>query len=116
MKFSIIIPILNEEKNIRKLSLLIQKNLKKETYEVIFVDDNSSDNSKNEFNKIKNNKFYFITRKEKKKDLSKSCLLGIKKSKFNNIVIMDGDLQHRPSCLKNMIYFKKKETFHLNWS
>ena len=45
-KLSIIIPILNEEENISILTQKINFYLKKIKYEIIFVDDNSSDNSK----------------------------------------------------------------------
>ena len=38
-ELSIIIPIYNEEKNIKKLSNLIKKNLKIKKFEIIFVDD-----------------------------------------------------------------------------
>jgi glycosyltransferase involved in cell wall biosynthesis len=37
---SIIIPVLNEKKNIKKLIFLIKKYLKNFKYEIIFVDDN----------------------------------------------------------------------------
>ena len=43
--YSIIIPVLNEEKNIYKLTLKIKKYCKNYNYEVIFVDDNSLDGS-----------------------------------------------------------------------
>jgi glycosyltransferase involved in cell wall biosynthesis len=47
IKFSIVIPIFNEAKNIVKLSNLIRRELnKKFIYEIIFVDDNSQDGSK----------------------------------------------------------------------
>ena len=42
---SVIIPILNEKNNILPLTLKIIKNLKKFKFEIIFVDDNSSDGS-----------------------------------------------------------------------
>jgi len=109
MKYSIVIPIYNESNNITKLSNLIKKYLKNKKYEVIFVDDNSKDQTQNELKKLKYTNFKFIIRK-KKRDLSQSCVDGIKMSSFKNIVIMDGDLQHHPSCLLNMIkqYEKKK--------
>ena len=105
MSFSIIIPILNESKNINKLTYLI-KILKK--FEIIFVDDNSSDSSLSILKKIQNKNIRYIVRK-KERDLSKSCVEGIKNSKYENIVIMDGDLQHKPSCLKKMIKIYLKD-------
>jgi dolichol-phosphate mannosyltransferase len=109
---SIIIPILNEEKNIKKLNALIYLNLKSIKFEIIFVDDNSSDNSKNILKKICKQFKYtsYIIRKNKIKDLSQSCFAGIIKSKYKNILIMDGDLQHHPKYIIKMlkIFYKKK--------
>ena len=104
-KYSIIIPTFNEKKNIFILIKRIKKFLKKNNYEIIVVDDNSYDGSITVFNKIKNKerKFSFYIRREKKRDLSKSIILGIKKSKFNNLIIMDGDLQHNPKYLPILI-------------
>ena len=110
--FSIIIPTYNEKKNIRVLVNKISKFLNKQNHEIIVVDDNSLDGSLNEFYNIKkvNKKFSFYIRKEKEKDLSKSILYGIKKSKYNNLIIMDGDLQHNPKYLPLLtkIFLKKK--------
>ena len=113
--YSIIIPVLNEEKNIYKLTLKIKKYCKNYNYEVIFVDDNSLDGSQKILQslskKFKNINFHI--RKEKKKDLSASIILGIKKSKYNSIVVMDGDLQHDPKYLPNIfdIYNKNNPDF-----
>jgi|LakMenE18May11ns_1017448.scaffolds.fasta_scaffold9825773_2 dolichol-phosphate mannosyltransferase len=110
--FSIILPVLNEEKNIEKLISLIKKYLKNYKYELIFVDDNSTDNTKKIITSYvsKNIKYYLRT---KNKDLTLSCFLGIQKSKYQNIIIMDSDLQHHPRYLSRMIdlFFKKKLDF-----
>ena len=45
-KLSLIIPVLNEEKNVYLLTKKIIHNIKKIKYEIIFVDDNSFDNTK----------------------------------------------------------------------
>lgn len=103
-KFSIIIPVLNESKNIEKLTKKIFNLFNKFENEIIFVDDNSFDDSKKIFIKLKKKykKFNFILRKNKKKDLSKSCMEGFEKAKYQNIVVMDGDLQHDPKYLNKM--------------
>ena len=109
---SIIIPIFNECKNLRKLTKLLKFNLKIKNYEVIFVDDDSFDGSLDVLKDIKkkNKKFHFILRKDKPRDLTKSCFLGIKKSKFQNILIMDGDLQHDPKDINKLINSFKKNS------
>lgn len=111
-KFSIVLPVLNEGNNIKKLILLIKLYLKNYKYELIFVDDNSSDNTKKIIKKYISNKIKYFLRK-KNNDLTLSCFLGIQKSKYQNIIIMDSDLQHHPRYLPKMIslYFKRKLDF-----
>ena len=108
MNYSIIIPIFKEKKNLLKLMYRLNKNLKsmKLKYEVIFIDDNSQDGSFELFKKIKKNMKFYI-RKENPKDLSKSVLYGFKKARFNNLVVMDGDLQHKPNDLIKLIHHFK---------
>ena len=110
--FSIILPVLNEEKNIKKLIFLLKKYLKNFKYEIIFVDDNSTDKTKTIVKNFisKNIKYYL---RISNKDLTLSCFLGILKSKYANIIIMDSDLQHHPKYLPQIInlYFKKKLDF-----
>ena len=105
-KFSIIIPILNEEKNIISLVNQIKKNLTeyKDNYELIFVDDSSEDNSRILINNlIKKNKFIKLIHRIEERDLSKSCILGFKNANSEIISVMDGDLQHSPKDLKKML-------------
>ena len=110
-KFSIIIPILNEKKNIPILVDRIKNSLNKFNYEIIFVDDNSKDGSDKILYLLskKNSNLKYLIRKGKKKDLSQSCLEGIKKATSEIIIIMDGDLQHDPKNIKNMIYELHKD-------
>ena len=50
-----------------------------------------------------NRNIKYIIRKERKIDLSKSCILGFENSLFDNILVMDGDLQHDPSNINKLI-------------
>lgn len=104
MKVSIILPTLNEEKNIKKIVYSINKKFK-ENFEIIFVDDNSDDNTQKEIIKIakkfKNIKYKF----RKKRNLSTAFLDGLKISTAENILLMDSDLQHSPKNIKK-IYSK----------
>jgi dolichol-phosphate mannosyltransferase len=123
---SIIIPVYNEVENIMPLFVKLNKlklNIKKE---IIFVDDNSNDGSGKLLNYLKKkNKIKYLIRK-KKKDLMQSCFLGINNSKYENCVVMDGDLQHDPKyiiplynkfknnydigvCIRNFSKLKKNE-------
>ena len=108
-KLSIVIPILNENKNILPLTLSLINNLKKFDYEIIFVDDNSQDNSKKVLRLLKKKyKFFKPIIRKKSRDLSKSCFNGIEKAKYSNILIMDGDLQHDPKYINKMFNIYKK--------
>jgi dolichol-phosphate mannosyltransferase len=111
-KFSIILPVLNEEKNIEKLIFLISKYLKGYIFEVIFIDDNSSDKTREVIQKYISKKIKYILRTSNH-DLTLSCFLGIQKSKYKNIIIMDSDLQHDPKYLPKIVnlYFLKKLDF-----
>ena len=110
MKFSIIIPIFNEKNNILTLSSKLFSNLKNYKYEVIFVDDSSSDGSEKILLKLnkKYKNFKVIFRKRKPRDLAKSCGEGFAKSKYNNLIVMDGDLQHNPIYIPKMLSIYKK--------
>jgi dolichol-phosphate mannosyltransferase len=108
-KLSLIIPILNEEKNIIPLTKRIIQNLKKIKYEIIFVDDGSTDNSQLKLKVLKKKyKFFRPILRNKKKDLTQSCFDGVRQSKFENILVMDGDLQHDPKYIKKMFKIYKK--------
>ena len=52
-KFSIVIPVYNEGKNLGILIPKIYKELKKEKFELIIVDDNSTDNTATLIKKFK---------------------------------------------------------------
>jgi len=108
---SIIIPIYNESKNILTLYSKLKKIKIKTKKEIIFVDDNSNDGSHIILGNLKK-KIRYILRKEKKRDLMQSYFLGIKKSKFDTCVIIDGDLQHNPKYIAGL-YNKYKKNFDL---
>ena len=115
MNFSIVIPVLNEKKNLPVLIYKILNTLKKRKYEIIIVDDSSNDGSEELLlklqKKIKNLKV--IIRKNKIRDLSKSCAEGFEKSKYDQILVMDGDLQHNPKYIPHMI--KKMKEFNVDF-
>ena len=107
-KFTIVIPVYNEAKNLRTLITEIYKQLKKRDFELIIVDDNSNDGTIKILKSFKKKNFKFIIRKSNR-DLSKSCILGFKKAKYKNIIVMDGDLQHKPKDIKKFLYIFYKD-------
>ena len=100
---SIVIPVLNESNNIKFLTNKIIENLKDIKYEIIFVDDSSTDSSY-KILKLLQKKYHFFNPifRKKDRDLTQSCFEGIRKSKFDKILIMDGDMQHDPKYILPM--------------
>ena len=107
-KFTIVIPVYNEAKNLRILIPKIYQELKNIKFELIIVDDNSNDDTSRVLKKFNKKNLNYIIRKSER-DLSKSCILGFRKARYKNIIVMDGDLQHKPSDIKKFLH-----VFHKN--
>jgi len=106
---SIIIAVKNEENNIQPLVESL-KNLEwqQDNFEVIFIDDNSTDKTMKEIEKsingLKNHKIISLSEFEiggKRNALTK----GIESAQFENIVITDADCRPEPNWLN--LYSKK---------
>ena len=105
MKISIIIPVFNEEGSLRELYLQITDSIKVyKEYEIVFIDDGSSDESKiiiqkmiEEDNKVKLISFF--------RNFGKSAALceGFKYASGDVIVTMDADLQDDPNEIPALI-------------
>lgn len=105
MKTIIIIPTLNEKKNIKSLVKKIIKINNK--FDLLFVDDNSTDGTRTDiikFNK-KNKKIKFIFRKKKYGvgSAHKEALLYAYKQKYNIAITMDADGTHDPKYIPKLI-------------
>lgn len=104
---SIILPTLNERENIKILIPQIVQTLTEHDYayfEIIMVDDNSSDNTYEEA--VTLTKTYSQLKPFKRShpdDLGKAILFGISKSKGEIIVGMDADGNHNPKILPNIL-------------
>tara|TARA_Y100000591_G_scaffold224420_1_gene195541 strand:+ start:544 stop:1497 length:954 start_codon:yes stop_codon:yes gene_type:complete len=104
---SIIIPSFNEEENIKELYERIIKILdviKINNYEIIFVENGSTDNSLSilkEINAI-NNKVKIISF-SRNFGYQNAILAGLKYSKKDYACILDGDLQDPPETIKDFI-------------
>ena len=105
MEFSLILPTYNESENILKIIKKSNKILKKQfnkAFEIIIIDDNSQDGTKEILKKIKNENIKIIFRNSKL-GLGSAYKEGFKLSKGNLIGIMDSDGSHSPSNLIKMI-------------
>lgn len=97
---SIIVPVKNEEKNVTELHSLLKKNLRDFKYQLIFIDDGSTDGTYKELQKLKD-----ITLLKLRKNYGKSTALmhGIKHAKGDLILMMDGDLEDKPDQIGKFV-------------
>lgn len=106
---SIILPTFNEEENIASLILEIKRYLKNYRYEIIVVDDNSTDGTQRviKINFLKDERIKLLIRK-KNRGLAYSILNGIKSSQGNYILVMDTDFNHHPKDIPLLLKQRKK--------
>ena len=105
---SIIIPLRNEIDNLENIKDDFNKNLKNINFEVILVNDFSSDETFQKANEIAKGNKNFKVFDNKKKGLGGAINLGIKKTIGDYICIMMADLSDDFNDLKNY-YFKIKD-------
>ncbi|MDN3654983.1 glycosyltransferase family 2 protein [Ferruginibacter paludis] len=99
---SIIIPVYNEEENIHLLCNELVLHCGRD-YEVIFVNDGSTDNTLAEIEKIiNNNKCFKCLSLSRNFGHQNALMAGMAHAAGQKIIIMDGDLQHPPLLIPLM--------------
>lgn len=105
MNISVVIPLLNEEESLPELSQWIEKvmNANGFTYEIIFIDDGSTDNSWNTILDLqdKNSNIRGI---KFRRNYGKSAALnvGFEATKGDVVITMDADLQDSPDEIPDL--------------
>jgi undecaprenyl-phosphate 4-deoxy-4-formamido-L-arabinose transferase len=103
-EISIIIPVFNSSENLNELSAQIAENLKHTDYELVFVNDSSTDESWKIITQI-----IEMDQRVAGVNLRKNCgqdnsiLAGLRNSSGDFVVIMDDDLQHSPADILILI-------------
>ena len=104
---SVIVPLLNEEESLRELFTLIQETMQrmKKSYEIIFVDDGSSDRSFEVLTALHNEYPNIIKAIRFRRNFGKSAALsaGFKEAQGEYIITMDADLQDDPNEIPSLI-------------
>ena len=106
----VIIPTYNEALNVSIIHKRIREN--NQISEILFVDDNSPDNTSEVVNEIiKNDKKVFILKREKKMGIGSAHKDGFKWAKkkgYKYVTTIDSDLSHDPNLIREMIKNLKK--------
>lgn len=110
--YSVILPVFNELENLKILLPEISKRLDGKIFEIIIVDDNSPDGTKEYFKQTPAN-IKYINRENKEPSLGASVGDGILNSSYVNIILMDSDLSHRAEFLADLIIQKEKNNIDL---
>ncbi len=101
---SVVVPVFNEEGNVRELHKEILEVCKKENYkfEIIFVDDGSKDKTPEICKELKPLKYIRM-----RKNFGQTAAMdaGIKLAQYDYIVTMDGDRQNDPADIPKLINY-----------
>ena len=99
---SLVVPVFNEEENIPLLTERICTVLNRYTYELIFIDDCSTDNTREAVKKMNNPKVVLV---ELKKNYGQSLAMaaGFEVAQGEYVVTLDGDLQNDPDDIPAML-------------
>lgn len=109
---SIVVPLYNEEDNVVLLTQKINESLVGYSYEIIYIDDFSTDKTRKVVKDIGDNRVHLI---ELKKNYGQSLALaaGIDHASGEYIITMDGDLQNDPSDIPQMLEYAISDDFDL---
>lgn len=103
MKLDIVVPCYNEEKSIKIFYDEINNVLGSDIeWNIIFVNDGSSDNTLGEIKKLDNINYISFSRNFGKEA---AIYAGLKKTTADYVVLMDVDLQDPPSLISEMIKY-----------
>ena len=102
MKVSVIIPCFNEFQTIGKILDKVLEN-KNYNYEIIIVDDFSTDGSRELIEKISKDKVDHLILNEKNYGKGYSIRQGIKKASGDIILIQDADLEYDPNDYQKLL-------------
>lgn len=103
-RISVVVPVYNESGNVKELFREIKEVCVREnyTYEIIFVDDGSSDDTVKQCADLKPLKLIKFRR-----NFGQTAAMdaGIKAAQYDYIVTMDGDRQNDPADIPNMLKY-----------
>ena len=112
IQLSIVIPVFNEEGSIIPLVTSIHNALNGKSYELIFIDDCSTDSTLLTINSLQDSRINLIEF-DSNNGQSSALAAGIKLARGTYIVTMDGDFQNDPSDIPKMIQLISNENLDM---
>ena len=111
---TIVVPTLNERDNLEPLLASVTAALGDFSWEVIFVDDNSSDGTADHARALaRRNVRVRSLQRIGRRGLSTACIEGVLASASPFVAVMDGDLQHDEQLLRRMLDVLRHEPVDL---
>ena len=112
IEISVVVCVYNEEDNIRPLVKAIQVALHDYEYELIYVDDGSSDQTLRELKSVMYDRLK-VVQLRRNYGQSLALMAGIDAAEGTYVVTMDGDLQNDPSDIPAMLEKSKEGNWDL---
>jgi dolichol-phosphate mannosyltransferase len=97
---SVIVPLFNEEENVPSLQAELSAALTGVDYEIIFVDDGSTDST---FERIATDPRVRVVRFENNAGQSAAIYAGLQAARGAAVVLIDGDLQNDPTDIPRLL-------------
>jgi glycosyltransferase involved in cell wall biosynthesis len=97
---SVVIPVYNEEGSVQPLQEELEKVLESVSYELVFVDDGSTDQSAA---RIRRSKHVRVLQLETNTGQSAAIYAGLRAANGHVLVLIDGDLQNDPSDIPRLL-------------
>lgn len=115
---SLVIPVYREGSHlnvvIREIIAVLEKNISRESYEIILIDDGSPDNTWDVIREI-SPEFSMLRGVRLSRNFGKECALcaGLEMAKGEAVIVMDGDLQHPPDLIPEMVRLWQKSNIDI---
>ena len=118
VEISVVVPVYNEEGNLPLLTSKLVEVLKNlgRSYEIIFVDDGSSDGSRMILKEMTPQyPFLRILRFKENRGLSTALVAGMREARGEKIVTLDSDLQNDPADIPRLLGYLDQYDMATGW-
>jgi glycosyltransferase involved in cell wall biosynthesis len=118
IQISVVVPVFNEEGNLPVLIPKLMEVLKGIglSYEMIFVDDGSSDGSRKILKEMASQyPFLRVLRLKENRGLSTALVAGMREARGEKIVTLDSDLQNDPADIPRLLEYLDRYDMATGW-